>query len=187
MNMNIRNASERTASPQRLPALLAALVGASLLALTGCDVRSAEDAGRRIDQAAAKVGQEAGKVGQKIEEKAGDAAQVAREAGKDVKGVAGEVASDARDIVAGTANAAGKAADKTEALARDSAITASIKVDLAKDPRLSALLLSVATHEGEVILRGDVKSATEKERAGNIARNVAGVTSVRNEIRVISG
>lgn len=166
------------------PVMAAVLAGTVVLA--GCGVENAEEAGRKIDQAAANVGKQAEQVGQQIEKKADEAAAAAREVGKDVKGTAGEVAADARDVVTGTAEVAGKAVDKTGRIAQDATITASIKVDLAKDPRLSAVAISVNTHEGEVILRGDVKTRADKDRAGSIAQNIVGVTRVKNELRVVS-
>lgn len=166
--------------------LLMAATLAGTLVLAGCGVENAEEAGRRIDQAAAKVGKQAEQVGQQVEKKADEAAAVAREVGKDVKGTAGEVAADARDVVVDTATAAGKAVDKSARIAQDATITASIKVDLAKDPRLSAVAISVNTHEGEVILRGDVKTLADKDRAGSIAKNIVGVTRVKNELKVVS-
>lgn len=166
--------------------LMTAAVLAGTLLLAGCGVENAEEAGRKIDQAAAKVGKQAEQVGQQIEKKADEAAAAAREVDKDVKGTAGEVASDARDVVAGTAQAAGEAVDKTGRIAQDATITASIKVDLAKDPRLSAIAISVSTHDGEVILRGDVRTGADKDRAGSIAQNIVGVTRVKNELRVVS-
>lgn len=168
-----------------LSLLMGALFAGSLV-LAGCGVDSAEEAGRKIDEAAANVSKQAEQAGQQIEQKADEAVAAAREAGKDVKGTAGEVAADARDVVAGAANAAGKAADKTAMIAQDATITASIKVDLAKDPRLSAFAISVDTHAGEVILRGDVKSQADKDRAGSIAKNIVGVTSVKNELKVVA-
>jgi hyperosmotically inducible periplasmic protein len=185
MNNSSTQSTARRKIAAQIPVLVAAAIAAGTLALAGCDVKNAEEAGRKIDQAAANAGKQAEQVGQKIEKKADEAGAALREAGKDVKGTASEVAADARDAVASTANSAGKAADKTGQIAQDASITASIKVDLAKDPRLSALTISVDTHGGEVILRGDVKSQADKERAGSIARNIVGVTKVTNDLKVV--
>lgn len=66
----------------------------------------------------------------------------------------------------------------------DAGLTAKVDAALAADARTSALRIDVATREGEVQLSGYAKSPAEKSAATEVARNVAGVARVRNEIDV---
>lgn len=66
----------------------------------------------------------------------------------------------------------------------DAALTAKVDAALAADSRTSALRIDVATREGEVQLSGYAKSKAEKSAATEVARKVAGVASVRNDIDV---
>ncbi len=63
-------------------------------------------------------------------------------------------------------------------------ITTKIKSAYATDPVVKALSVHVSTFKGVVQLTGTVSSSTEKKRAEEIARSVAGVTSVKNGIVV---
>src|SRR5262245_6396773 len=78
---------------------------------------------------------------------------------------------------AGTGQKVGTAVD-------DTTITTKVKTALAADREVSATRVHVETKQGEVRLSGDVKSQEERSRAGQIARNVNGVTSVNNELTV---
>jgi osmotically-inducible protein OsmY len=66
----------------------------------------------------------------------------------------------------------------------DSAITSSIKARFVDNKQVDASSISVETLKGVVLLSGFAKNSTEKSTAETIARNVKGVTSVRNEIVV---
>jgi hyperosmotically inducible protein len=66
----------------------------------------------------------------------------------------------------------------------DSAISALVKARLASDPRANATALEVETLRRVVQLSGYAKSQTEKDRAGDLARDVEGVKEVRNDIIV---
>ena len=66
----------------------------------------------------------------------------------------------------------------------DAGITTAIKAKFAEDHTVAATSISVETLKGTVQLSGFAKSQTEKDRAEAIARNVKGVTSVRNSIVV---
>ena len=68
------------------------------------------------------------------------------------------------------------------------AITAEIKVKLADDAETSALNIEVKTMDAGVVqLSGFAKSQREKNRAGDIARSVKGVTAVHNDLIVKPG
>ena len=66
----------------------------------------------------------------------------------------------------------------------DAGISASIKALLIQDTRIGALNVEVATDEGEVLLIGRVGSRQESLLAEEHARNVDGVWSVLNHLKV---
>jgi hyperosmotically inducible periplasmic protein len=66
----------------------------------------------------------------------------------------------------------------------DAMITTKIKAELAKDKEVSAMKINVDTDKGMVTLRGTAKSKAEAEKAEMLAKQVAGVSSVRNDIKV---
>jgi osmotically-inducible protein OsmY len=66
-----------------------------------------------------------------------------------------------------------------------STVTAEVKARLANDPNTSAANINVKTMDGGVVqLSGFAKSEMEKNRAGELARSVKGVTQVRNSLIV---
>jgi hyperosmotically inducible periplasmic protein len=77
-------------------------------------------------------------------------------------------------------NAIAKSADT----AKDAAVTASIKTELARDPGLSALSINVDTTAGKVSLKGKAPDSAAVERATAIARGTEGVVSVDNQLTV---
>lgn len=78
---------------------------------------------------------------------------------------------------AGTGEKVGTAAD-------DTAITTKVKSAFATDKQVSAMAVHVKTTNGRVHLTGDVKSYDEKRKAEDVARRVAGVTAVDNDLMV---
>ena len=66
----------------------------------------------------------------------------------------------------------------------DGWITTKIKSDFAIDKTVSAMNIHVNTDNGVVHLSGVAKNADEVNRAIQIARNVKGVKSVRNEMQI---
>ena len=66
----------------------------------------------------------------------------------------------------------------------DGWITTKIKSDFAIDKTVSAMNIHVNTDNGVVHLSGNAKNADEVNRAIQIARNVKGVKSVRNELHI---
>ena len=66
-----------------------------------------------------------------------------------------------------------------------SAVTAAVKAKLAEDKDTAATSINVKTIDGGIVqLSGFAKSQHEKDRAGQIAREVQGVTEVRNSLVV---
>jgi hyperosmotically inducible protein len=66
----------------------------------------------------------------------------------------------------------------------DALITTKIKAEHAKDKDVSATRINVDTNAGVVTLSGTAKSQAEAEKAVTLAKNVKGVTSVKNNIKV---
>jgi osmotically-inducible protein OsmY len=66
----------------------------------------------------------------------------------------------------------------------DAVITASVKTEIAKDPDLSAMRVSVDTDNGRVALRGNAPSMAAKEHATTLATAVKGVASVDNQLSI---
>jgi hyperosmotically inducible protein len=96
-----------------------------------------------------------------------------------------EVAKSTRGVHAVHNNLTVKTGDRdTEQVVDDSVITAKVKAALAGDPRTKAHQVNVETHEGAVQLSGFVDSAEAKSTAGELARSVAQVRSVDNQLDV---
>ena len=68
----------------------------------------------------------------------------------------------------------------------DTAITTQVKAKFASDQTVSAMAISVETLKGTVQLSGFAKTLDEKLAAERLARTVAGVTAVQNDIVVRS-
>jgi len=66
----------------------------------------------------------------------------------------------------------------------DSVITTKVKSLLAADDFLKSFQISVETYKGTVQLSGFVDSEKAIDTAGEIARSVKGVTSVKNDLIV---
>ena len=68
----------------------------------------------------------------------------------------------------------------------DATITTQIKAKFAEDQTVSAMAIGVETMKGVVQLSGFAKSPSERSTAESLARGVAGVKSVKNDIVVRS-
>ncbi|TVO67947.1 BON domain-containing protein [Denitromonas ohlonensis] len=66
----------------------------------------------------------------------------------------------------------------------DSVVTSKVKVAIFGDPMLKSAEINVETFKGVVQLSGFVSSRAAANRATEVARGVAGVTSVKNDMRV---
>ena len=66
----------------------------------------------------------------------------------------------------------------------DSAITTRVKAAIFDDPSLKVLQFNFETFKGEVQLSDFVDSAQSVRRAGEVARSVQGVKSVKNDLIV---
>jgi hyperosmotically inducible protein len=68
----------------------------------------------------------------------------------------------------------------------DAAITASVQGKLTGDKLSNFARINVDTDGGVVTLKGTVRSVEEKTRAEELARQVAGVTKVNNNLSIKS-
>jgi hyperosmotically inducible protein len=66
----------------------------------------------------------------------------------------------------------------------DAAITTKVKSSLIADKEVSAFPISVETIKGMVHLTGTADTRAEADKAATIARGVAGVKSVDNDIHI---
>jgi hyperosmotically inducible periplasmic protein len=66
----------------------------------------------------------------------------------------------------------------------DTSVTAKVKAALVKDPVVKARQVDVTTFKGTVQLSGFVDTDEQKSRAGEVARGIAGVQDVKNNIVV---
>lgn len=78
----------------------------------------------------------------------------------------------------------GKDDRSADRIAQDAAITADVKARLIAEPGIRSLSINVDTSNGNVLLKGEVKSAEQRNTAGSIARKVKGVKSVRNDLAI---
>jgi osmotically-inducible protein OsmY len=66
----------------------------------------------------------------------------------------------------------------------DSVITTKVKAAIFDDPTTKATEINVETFKGVVQLSGFVSSQAAEKKAVELARNVAGVKSVKNDMRL---
>ena len=66
----------------------------------------------------------------------------------------------------------------------DTVITTRVKAAFIDDPSLKALEINVETFKGVVQLSGFVATRAEVNQASSVARQIDGVTSVRNDILI---
>ncbi|MBL8524335.1 MAG: BON domain-containing protein [Betaproteobacteria bacterium] len=66
----------------------------------------------------------------------------------------------------------------------DTVITTKVKAAVLNEPTLKSTEVNVETFKGVVQLSGFVSDAADVGKAGEVARGIKGVTSVRNDLRV---
>src|ERR1700726_4432902 len=86
-------------------------------------------------------------------------------------------------IVAGAAFA-DQSTMKSDQPVTDSYITTKVKAELAKDSTTKARHIHVTTKDGVVMLKGNVNSDAEKQKAEQDASAVKGVSHVENDLTV---
>jgi hyperosmotically inducible protein len=81
-----------------------------------------------------------------------------------------------------TACGSTRTSESTGQYVDDATITTKVKTDFVADKTVDATNIKVETYKGTVQLSGFAKSQAEINRAVQIARNVAGVQSVKNDV-----
>jgi osmotically-inducible protein OsmY len=74
--------------------------------------------------------------------------------------------------------------DRTSRSAADSTITSKVKAGLLADNDLKGMDINVDTEKGVVMLSGFVESKAEADKAVRLAKDVEGVTKVKNSLKV---
>jgi osmotically-inducible protein OsmY len=74
--------------------------------------------------------------------------------------------------------------ESTGAYVDNSAVTGKVKAAILQDPTLKVMQIHVTTYKNIVQLSGFVDSPQMVERAGKLARDIDGVTSVQNDLIV---
>lgn len=100
----------------------------------------------------------------------------------------------AAPFTAGAQSKTEEVKDKTKSMTQDtktavsdSWITSKTKIALFADDRVKGTQVSVETMKGGVVhLRGKVDSAEAKAAAGDIAKGIEGVQSVKNDLQVVA-
>lgn len=178
--------------PHRIKTLTAASSVAVLLALAGCGDRAGTDTaaapgstsgtggtGGGAGGGAGSGGNAVGNAAQPSAETVTtpDAGMTVARAPQDAQ--PGRTAGSTSTLGAGAASPGGVAS-----AINDAQITAKVNTGLSVDHRLSATGVTVDAVQGVVTLKGKVPSEEARSRATDIARHVAGVTEVRNELAV---
>lgn len=147
---------------------IASILAVSVLALglSACGKNEEPTVGQRLDSAVEKTEQAAADARAKTESVMQNAET--------------KIEQGAANAQVSAENAAAKAKDAID----DATITAQVNAGLAKDPDLSALKINVDTVNGTVTLNGPAPSTVARDRAETIAKAVAGVTSVNNQLVV---
>src|ERR1700732_1643715 len=90
-------------------------------------------------------------------------------------------------LTAGAADTkAGTTPQESKPRVPDSWATSKTKISLFADERVKGTQVSVDTTKGVVHLRGKVDSAEAKSAAGDIAKGIDGVKSVKNDLQVVA-
>ena len=92
-------------------------------------------------------------------------------------------ASRAKEVGAKAGEKTAELANRAEAVLNDGALTAKIKSKMALDDLVRARSIDVSTDAGVVTLGGTVRSAAERDRAVQLARETAGVNRVIDHMR----
>ena len=129
--------------------------------------------GQKLDRSVDKTSAAADQAGREIE-------KAARQADRKIQQEANQAGDKFKDATASARDKSGEVGTVVD----DSAITASVKADMLKDPALSVMKVDVSTDKGEVTLKGSVANAAAKRRAEEVAQAVSGVQKVNNQLQV---
>lgn len=125
--------------------------------------------------------------GQKLDSAIANTEKAASNAAADASAAATTAADAAKDVATDAKDAAKDAGNAVAAAVDSASITASVNASLIKDTELSAIKIDVDTKDGVVTLTGEAPNQAAKDRAGDIAKAVQGVTAVTNNLTVKAG
>ena len=91
----------------------------------------------------------------------------------------------AREVGAQIGAKASEAAAAAQTTLSEGSVTAKIKAKMSLDDRVQAKDINVDFANGVVTLTGTVRTAAERKRAVDLATETAGVTSVKDNLRVL--
>ena len=94
------------------------------------------------------------------------------------------IAQDLKETGKDVGNQVERGIDKIQEKTADAAITAEVKLKLAKDELVDAKDINVNTKNGKVTLQGTVSSKAEEKRAIQIAQSVDDVRSVNSDLSI---
>ena len=138
----------------------------------------------KLSQAASDAASATGRLGEAASGAAvrlGSAASgAATRLGEAGSNLAARVEAKAPGALQSASEALGRAGDA----ANDAAITAKVKTAYLADTDVKGLQINVDTHDGVVLLRGTLEQRAYADKAEAIARKVAGVKSVSNQLTV---
>ena len=87
-------------------------------------------------------------------------------------------------LITATGCAVTRGQESVGAYVDDTAITTAVKARFVENQMVDAAAISVETMKGTVMLSGFAKNGTEKATAERIARDVSGVKSVKDDMRL---
>lgn len=93
-----------------------------------------------------------------------------------------QVSDDASRAAQTARNDASRAVTNTGKAVDDASVTAKVKSTLLADNQVSGMKIDVDTSNGVVTLNGSVSTAAERARAEQLARDIEGVRSVKNNL-----
>jgi hyperosmotically inducible protein len=99
---------------------------------------------------------------------------------------AAPLTAGAADMADKTKEQAQTTTQEAKTMVTDSWVTSKTKISLFADERVKGTQVSVDTTKGVVYLRGKVDSVEAKSAAGDIAKGVEGVKSVKNDLQVVA-
>lgn len=164
---------------QRIVKIIA--VSALAFGLVACN-KAADDqtAGQKLDKAIANTEQVAGNVAADAKVAVEDASTAALKAASNATDAAKDATVDIKD-------AAKETGSTMAASVGGAAITVLVHAGLIKDEELRSLKIQVTTKDGVVTLTGEAPSQSAKDRAGDIAKMVQGVSAVQNDLTLKVG
>ena len=154
-------------------ALFASLIPLSLLALSGCSEKEANEAESEVESKMEQAEQKAKETMDAAQEKWDETKEKSEDAWNKTK----EEAQEAGDYAEQKADQAGGYID-------DSIITTRVKAVIFEDDNLNSMNISVETNNGIVQLSGFVESEADIDTAENLASTVEGVKDIENDLQV---